>query len=357
LSLNSLFLALLFSLSVGSSLRAQNSSVGSESSAETDKDFKFLPIPYINFNRSLGFSLGAIPMAMYSLNKNDTISPQSTSGVMAMWTTNGSSFGMAFSKFYFSEDHWRTTIAGGIVSVNFQTYVDAPIGGFIDYNTNADFLMLEVQRRIIGDWFLGAHYTYTKFKTLFEGQPEPNNTELHGLGLKILRDSRDNVYYPKTGSESEIDWTNYPEFLNELGGINKAELSHNHFFNVREEKDIVALRAYIGFGVGELPFEQQFIVGQSDIRGYTQGAYRGNSIYTIQGEYRWNFTNRIGVVGFLGFATIAGGSATENNGAFLPGIGAGFRYTAFEKNHFNIGLDAAVGRDDWGLYFRIGEAF
>jgi len=23
----------------------------------------------------------------------------------------------------------------------------------------------------------------------------------------------------------------------------------------------------------------------------------------------------------------------------------------------NVGLDFAVGKDDWGLYFRIGEAF
>jgi hypothetical protein len=35
----------------------------------------------------------------------------------------------------------------------------------------------------------------------------------------------------------------------------------------------------------------------------------------------------------------------------------GIRFTAFEDNHLNVGLDFAVGDGDWGLYFRIGDAF
>jgi hypothetical protein len=80
-------------------------------------------------------------------------------------------------------------------------------------------------------------------------------------------------------------------------------------------------------------------------------------MYSLQGEYRWNLAKRFGLVAFFGIATISGSDVSENNGVLLPGIGTGFRFTAFEKNHFNIGMDAAVGKDDWGIYFRIGEAF
>ena len=38
-------------------------------------------------------------------------------------------------------------------------------------------------------------------------------------------------------------------------------------------------------------------------------------------------------------------------------IGAGIRFTAFEENHMNVGIDIAAGQNDWGIYFRIGEAF
>jgi len=350
-------LALLFLILSGLGSLAQNIDMGSKSDSDSIEHFKFMPLPYINYDRSLEFQIGALPMAMYTLNKKDTVSPQSVSGLIGIWTTNKSWFTIAFSKFYLKEDKWRITAAGGFVSVNFQTYVDLPIGGFINYNTAADFILLQLQRRVIGKWFVGFHYDYLKFNTRFAGLDKPKYSYLNGLGVIISRDGRDNVYYPKSGGESELDWTNYPSFINEKGGINKGELSHNHFFSLRENKDIIAVRAYAGFGLGDLAFEQQFIVGQTDIRGYTQGKYRGEQLYSIQGEYRWNFAEKFGLVGFFGLATIGGSLNDDYNGLLLPGVGGGFRYTAFEKNHFNVGLDAAVGKDDWGLYFRIGEAF
>ena len=120
---------------------------------------------------------------------------------------------------------------------------------------------------------------------------------------------------------------------------------------------MIAARAYFGFGIGDLAFEQQFIVGRTDIRGYTQGKFRGDQLVAVQGEYRWNFHKKMSAVGFVGLATIYGALNPDQEGILLPGIGAGFRYTVIEEYHMNVGLDAAVGRDDWGIYFRVGEAF
>jgi hypothetical protein len=41
----------------------------------------------------------------------------------------------------------------------------------------------------------------------------------------------------------------------------------------------------------------------------------------------------------------------------LPGAGVGFRFMAIPKERINIGFDVAAGIDNWGIYFRIGEAF
>ena len=46
-----------------------------------------------------------------------------------------------------------------------------------------------------------------------------------------------------------------------------------------------------------------------------------------------------------------------NNRKLLPAAGGGFRINVFPKNHMNVGMDAGVGRDDWSINFRIGEAF
>ena len=41
----------------------------------------------------------------------------------------------------------------------------------------------------------------------------------------------------------------------------------------------------------------------------------------------------------------------------LPAAGVGGRYMAIPSEKINIGIDVAIGKDDWGLYFRIGEVF
>ncbi len=71
----------------------------------------------------------------------------------------------------------------------------------------------------------------------------------------------------------------------------------------------------------------------------------------------YNFRNRVGLVGFAGLATIYGSDTESFNWGLYPGGGVGCRYQAFKSTRFNIGLDAALGKDDWGMYFRIGEAF
>ena len=56
-------------------------------------------------------------------------------------------------------------------------------------------------------------------------------------------------------------------------------------------------------------------------------------------------------------ATLSGSQNDSHNGLLLPAAGAGIRFNVFPKNHFNIGMDIGVGREDWSLEFRIGEAF
>lgn len=87
------------------------------------------------------------------------------------------------------------------------------------------------------------------------------------------------------------------------------------------------------------------------------GASLGLVPMAIQGEYRWNFHPRIGVVGYAGLATVFGSNNEEHNGRLLPGIGTGFRYVFMKDTHSTIGFDIAQGDGDWGMYFRFSEAF
>jgi hemolysin activation/secretion protein len=109
---------------------------------------------------------------------------------------------------------------------------------------------------------------------------------------------------------------------------------------------------------GNVPFQAQAIVGRDDIRGYSQGQFSGNQVYALQSEYRWMFNNsRFGMVGFAGVATAVQSISDIFKSELLPGVGAGIRYRLIPALKINIGVDAGVGKGDYSITFRIGEAF
>ena len=332
---------------------------GGDSSARIEGRYKIVPLPYLNYNRSVGLAVGALPMVMFNPVEKDLESPSSMAGLLGMYTTNDSWFALGFAQLFFDEDNWRFTAAGGRGSVNFQFYLDNPINQWIPYNAQADLAFVEAQRRVWNRLYVGVSYLYMYFRNSTEALPGTQTTALNGLGLKLAWDSRDNFYYPRRGVFGNIQYFTFPtgELFGNEDESQQIDIDYNHYWGLRSDQDVLAARVFVGLGIGELSFNQQYIVGRVDIRGYTQGEFRGDYLLAAQAEYRWNFSGRWGAVGFAGLATVYEGINESDNGRILPGAGAGIRFTAFEDNHMNVGLDAAVGDGDWGLYFRIGEAF
>jgi hypothetical protein len=339
----------------GTSLFSQGFTGGSGERIEGK--FKFIPLPYFNYDVGVGVSVGALPMAMFNLSEKDTISPSSIAGLGGMYSENGSWFGFGFARLYLKEDNWRITAAGGLGQRNFQFYIDNPISSWFPYTTQGDFAYIGLQRKIIADLYGGLSYVYISFETSTDLFDPTFSSILRGLGLSLSLDKRSSVYYPRNGILSEIEYNTYPEFMSNEQVSNQVSASYNQYFPSRNNKDVIAARFFGGAGIGDVNFNQQFIVGETDIRGYSQGRYRGNYMLSVQGEYRWNFHKRLGAVGFAGVATVFGSNNEDDNGKFLPGIGTGFRYMFMKDTQSNIGFDIAVGDGDWGFYFRFSEAF
>lgn len=234
--------------------------------------------------------------------------------------------------------------------------VDTP--GFYDYGTKTTIVSVGVQRQIVKAFYGGITYTFSHYDTQYEDNVQPpSTTRTNGLEVNLLLDTRDAVYYPTTGKRSRLRWITYPEGVGNEVSANKILSEYNQYFSMRDDQDVLAARFSGKFGLGDIAFEQQVTVGGKDIRGYSQGKYRGDGLMAFQGEYRYNLNEKMGLVGFAGMATIYGSDTDSFNWKLYPGAGVGYRYRAFKTVKFNIGLDAAVGKDDWGVYFRIGEAF
>lgn len=359
LKLSNCFLLMVLILSGINSLSAQTMDT---TNSKPPKKIDLKIMPYISYNRTLGAQIGVVPMAMYKINNNDTISPQSISGGVAMYTGNKSWFLVQFNKLYFDQDRYRFIVAYGGGSFNSQTYLELPfLQDFVDFNVDAFFFKAELQRKIIPQLYGGINYSYSRMNTKMDPNKLPGATpelsELNNVGLMAMYDTRNSVYYPTNGLYITGKYQTSPAFLGNDSITNTLGLEVSKYIGLHDNRDVLALHFVGGIGLGNLSFNQQFVLGGRYLRGYTQGKFRGRQISSLQAEYRWNFSNKLGLVGFGGAAMVFNGDIKADNGRILPGGGFGVRYVAFPKTHMNVGLDLAVGVDDWGLNFKIGEAF
>ena len=336
---------------------------------KSDRKVNYAFMPIIMYNRSFGGQFGVMANAYFDVNQKDTISPASSIAFMGNIFTNKTLFTGIFSKFYFKEDMWRTKFGLGYGDIKFQTYYDMPDGipqvwaqdengEFIDYQTKLAFVYTEGTRQVVNNLYLGIRLVYSHVNTTFESDLLPEETlNLFGFGLASEFDNRNSVFNPNKGMNSKIRTFSYLESMGSSDTYHRINLEYNNYFSLGEKATILA-RFYGAISVGDsIPFSGMNVVGRDDLRGYTDGKYRANQVYDIQSEYRWNFYKKWGMVAFAGIAVATDDFKGNNYSGILSSAGAGLRFMAIPSRRINIGVDAAIGKDDWGVYFRIGETF
>ena len=312
----------------------------------------------VNYDPSFEGNLAALANAFFRVSPADTVSPSSMAGAMVGYTTNGTWYWGLYTKLYLDEDNYRATAAYGDASVNFQ-YYDELVGSFIDFNSLHDVFMVELQRRVYRRWYLGLRYVNQKTATSYEigGQTgDPARQNMNNLGLVVSHDTRDAIYNPHDGDYMNLKTGHYRDAWGSDYIYDKYELDFTKFFRISDHQ-VVAARCAAFVATGDVPFEGQYVVGRDDIRGYTNGMHRGEQVYDLQAEYRWNIHGKWGAVAFGGVATAVDDPEEITWDGLLPAAGVGIRYMAIPSEQINIGIDLALGRDDWGVYFRIGEVF
>lgn len=343
-----------------------------------EKKIAFMPLPTLTYDRSQGAGIGVIAMGLFKAD-NSKKAPLSRVMGVGNYATNDSYYLMFGTRLYLKEDYWRILAAVGYINYNFQAFqtfedVDGGQAGVYEtpYTTKGALYAFALQRRVFENFYLGIGGFMMRsdvIVTLPDGSEivEPNNT--NSLSVPISYDTRNSIYNPSDGIFVDGRFSMVPEWLDNDHDFIKTMLYVNYYKKLGDHK-ILASRFAMKANFGDVPFASQDYIGQTDLRGYTQGEYRGNQTYTVQSEFRNNFYKKWGYVGFVGLGIAyrkseEGAAAGDwyNSGASwskpLPSIGAGARYQVIEKagQKVNAGIDIAAGRGDWGFYFRITEAF
>lgn len=336
-----------------------------QSQNDSNKKINWAAIPVVNYSNTTGASFGVMANAYYKVNFNDSISPSSSTGVFGMYTTNQTSFLAVFQRLYLNEDAWRMMLAFGTGNINSQYWQEFPIGGgdFIGFGTRAQFAMGQVEHKVFNNLYVGINATFIQSKTTFNfpdffpDSLKYDKRNMNNLGFQVNYDKRDHQINPYKGFNIKLKGNFFREWMKSDNDFNKLRFTYNQYFTLKNEKNILATRFNAVISTGDVPFQGQNVVGQDDIRGYSSGRYRNDQVYAAQAEYRWRFHDKFGMVGFIGVASAVKHFDDIFNSELLPGTGAGFRYLMIPKERINIGVDFAKGKGDWGIYFRIGEAF
>ena len=340
---------------------------GQDSAASRKPKSGIAAIPMINYNRTQGIVVGAIVSNYFKINKKDSISPSSNIGFAGIYTAQKSYALFLYSQLFFDKDLWRLRLAAGTMDINFQFYLEDPTtstGNFSDYSTKANLVVLQLQRNIFKRVYFGPTGSFIKAQTTFSfpganGQDSVSKSILNNIGYIITNDTRDHVQYPTKGMFLNFKNQFYRSWIGSDYEFVRYIVTYNQFFNLEKltNRHVLVARATLNIATGNVPFEGQTVVGGEDIRGYSQGKYRNDQVYTLQTEYRWNFYGKWGLVAFAGIATAVANVSDITDSPLLPGVGAGLRFRMLPSERVNIGVDAAVGRGDYSITFRIGEAF
>jgi len=180
--------------------------------------------------------------------------------------------------------------------------------------------------------------------------------DLYGVGLNLLWDRRDNLFYPTEGLYQYIKFILYPDPNEYIYTSLEVDV---RVYKKLLKNQILATNLYVKSVSKGAPFyELPALGGQNRMRGYFQGRYRDRNYVAFQMELRQYFTERWGFVAFGGVGDVGEEITDLRFDELKYSFGGGLRFLFNKKENVNLRMDIAIGSDgNTGIYFGIEEAF
>src|SRR5688572_12351615 len=339
-------------------------------------EFVMAPIPFSNE----AFSFGLVPVVAYifRIDQNDKKSPPSTAALVGLIATGDSwAFGGG-GNFYFKADRFRLKAFAGKGDIGYDTFgvgsESGDAGRAVPIRQGGSLFLLEYLVRVKGKFYVGPRFNYRNLSASLGSGSEPpppglnpddlgSEVSAYAPGLKIVYDTRSDVFYPTSGQtlEAMADFFSASRTSAVLAerdlDYEFYQLSYNRYMTLTSSQ-VLALRGmFCGVG-GDPPFYELCLYGMhSDIRGYQPGRYRDRLMVAVQSEYRKTLGRHWGFVLFGGLGEVADTWDAFNTDDILPAGGAGIRFNLSRKQRINLRSDFAYGKNGWSWNISIGEAF
>lgn len=336
----------------------------------TDKIFRdqsLIALPVVFRFPETGWGGGAAAFTTFSFAKDSSWAKPSQASLALSYTQNNQILAyLPFSIFTKNNKYFFSSEIGWYRYNYFFYGIGENFTGEEIYDV--DYLRLKVlaSRQINEKTYLGLRLDIEPYRiTMVEEGGELASGDIYGssfnrmsaLGLSLLRDSRDHVFYPTKGVFGEFSILPSSMLLGANGEFTRISLDAAYYISPHQK---IVLASHINgmANIGmNIPFNQLALVGGAKVmRGLYYGYFRDKNALTLQEELRWKIWGRLGVAGFGGVSFLGDESdfLRINKPKFT--YGGGIRIET--KNKLNIRLD--YGMSPYGpgnFYATIGEAF
>ena len=236
-----------------------------------------------------------------------------------------------------------------------------------NYTPKSVTFQMNLQKKVSSRLNIGVQYEFEHTKII---EVEENGLLVHGdiagskggmvsgAGLLVNRDTRDNIFYPSSGSFYQLSASLFSSSLGSDYDFNRFTLDLRQYFPLFSSQ-VLACQGYINIITGDPPFQMLSLFGGRErMRGYFEGRYRDKNMMAFQIEYRimpvlWRF----GLVVFAGFGDVSDKMENFELRNFKYSVGGGIRYLFIREEKINVRLDFGHGKNSSGIYITIGEAF
>lgn len=370
-----LFAKKTFAYSLSDSLCGSPPAISYQNTLSLKKEGKYLrdktvlPLPIIFRLPETGFAGGALVTGTFKFKNDNELAKPSQISIGVAYTQKKQFLAyMPFSVFYANNKYY---ISGevGFFKYNYK-YFGIGENQIPEETYGVDYPRLKIlATKLIGkNIYAGFRYQFENYqitsteigKELASGKiAGSESSRTSSLGISFLKDSRDAVFYPRSGTFAEFYILPTLKAFGADRNFNRIVLDAANYQSI-SKKIVFASNLYGSFIQGQnVPFNQLSLLGGAKkMRGLFEGKFRDKNFFLLQAESRFEVWKFIGLTAFssLGYLGDDKNLLRFDKPKFT--YGGGLRIKAIKKEHINIRVDYGIQPGEKGnLYLTIGEAF
>jgi len=325
---------------------------------DSTKKIKLLPVPTIGYSPETKTYIGAVTLFTIDLYK-DSLTRTSNAKFEFNYTWNKQLILETEWNYFFKEEKWFTK--GKIHYSEYPDYYygigsNTPESNKLLFNSNRFVFEANILRNLGGKLFVGPNLRFINYSNVSYSSdliyPELADQSTFGVGITLLRDSRNSLLTPTKGF-----YFNFNTGYNFSKSDYLATTLDIRYYKTWADKYTWASRMINDFRFGKVPFyDYSFLGGDKFVRGYNYGRYRDKNLSSIQTEFRLPLVWKFGIATFGGISNLFANNFKINDSKYNCGLGLRFLVDKHDKT--NLRLDYAVGNDgNSGFYISFGESF